>query len=166
MFAACDRVAELMESEWSLISCGCSAALLCITAACIAGRDPEKMCRLPDSTGMGNEVIVQRDQRDDYDAAVRMAGARLIEVSSIAELLTSINRNTCMLLMLGDADSGGLGINATHKEISAAEMAAIGKQFGIPVVVDAAAERPDVPNAYLAAGVDAVCYSGGKWWSF
>lgn len=30
------------------------------------------------------------------------------------------------------------------------------------VVVDAAAERPDIPNPYLAQGVDAVCYSGGK----
>ena len=30
------------------------------------------------------------------------------------------------------------------------------------VIVDAAAERPDVPNPYLAQGVDAVCYSGGK----
>ena len=41
-------------------------------------------------------------------------------------------------------------------------MAACGKARGIPSFVDAAAERPDVPNRYLADGVDAVAYSGGK----
>lgn len=30
------------------------------------------------------------------------------------------------------------------------------------MVVDAAAERPDVPNEYLTQGADVVCYSGGK----
>jgi len=32
----------------------------------------------------------------------------------------------------------------------------------VPTIVDAAAERPDVPNRYLSDGVDAACYSGGK----
>jgi len=41
-------------------------------------------------------------------------------------------------------------------------MVRIGKKYGIPVMVDAAAERPDVPNVYLEAGADLVCYSGGK----
>ena len=41
-------------------------------------------------------------------------------------------------------------------------MVEVGHAHGIPVIVDAAAERPDVPNPYLAQGVDAVCYSGGK----
>ena len=62
--------------------------------------------------------------------------------------------NTYMLLMKGDAEDLG--------EISVAEMAACGKAWGIPSFVDAAAERPDVPNRYLADGADAVAYSGGK----
>ena len=41
-------------------------------------------------------------------------------------------------------------------------MVRVGKQHGIPVYVDAAAERPDLPNWYLARGADAVGYSGGK----
>ena len=71
------------------------------------------------------QVIVQRDQRDDYDAAVRTAGAVLIEVTTLAELEAAIGPRTCMLLMLGDADSGGLGLNATHQELGAAEMAEV-----------------------------------------
>ena len=41
-------------------------------------------------------------------------------------------------------------------------MAEIGHAHGVPSFVDAAAERPDVPNWYLEQGVDAVGYSGGK----
>ena len=66
-----------MQSEFALVTCGCAAALLQITAACMAGTDPELMCMLPDTNhpGMKTDVLVQRDQRDDYDAAVRMTGA-------------------------------------------------------------------------------------------
>ena len=108
MFAACDRIAELMGSEWALVSCGCAAALLSITAACIAGDDPARMCQLPDTTGLRDEIIVQRDHRDDYDAVVRTAGAKVIEISSREELEAAIGPKTCMLLMLGDANQGGL----------------------------------------------------------
>jgi hypothetical protein len=46
-FAAGARISQLMQSEWALVTCGCSAALLQITAACMAGVDP----------AMGDEVI-------------------------------------------------------------------------------------------------------------
>lgn len=163
-FAAGARISELMQSEWALVTCGCSAALLQLTAACMSGTDPELMCLLPDTShpAIKNEVLVQRDQRDDYDAAVRMAGAKIIEYSSLRELEAKIGPKTAFLLALGDADSGGLGIGATHEEITPAQLVKVGHAHGIPVIVDAAAERPDVPNPYLAQGVDAVCYSGGK----
>ena len=35
-------------------------------------------------------------------------------------------------------------------------------KHGIPVIVDAAAERLTIPNFYLAKGADMVAYSGGK----
>ena len=38
------------------------------------------MARLPDTTGMKNEVVVVRSQRNFYDHAVRAAGVRLVEV--------------------------------------------------------------------------------------
>src|SRR5947207_2810739 len=59
MEAAGARIAELMRCEWGLVTNGCAAALCQITAACVAGADPEKMARLPDTTGMKNAVIVQ-----------------------------------------------------------------------------------------------------------
>eukprot|EP00456_Euglypha_rotunda_P089507 TRINITY_DN92741_c0_g2_i1.p1 TRINITY_DN92741_c0_g2~~TRINITY_DN92741_c0_g2_i1.p1 ORF type:complete len:116 (+),score=27.18 TRINITY_DN92741_c0_g2_i1:107-454(+) len=38
------------------------------------------MSRLPDTTGMKNEVIMVRSQRNFYDHAVRAAGVKIVEV--------------------------------------------------------------------------------------
>ena len=38
------------------------------------------MNRLPDTTGMRDEAVVVRSQRNFYDHAVRAAGAHLVEV--------------------------------------------------------------------------------------
>ncbi len=54
----------------------------------------------------------------------------------------------------GDASDRG--------QITVKEMADSGRAHGVPSFVDAAAERPNVPNWYLQQGVDAVAYSGGK----
>lgn len=148
------RLAQLMQCEWGLIVNGCASALAQITAACVAGSDPEKMARLPDTAGMPDEVLVQPSHRCVYDHAARLVGVRLIEVRTRAELKAAIGERTAMLLVFGDAAERG--------EISVAEMTAIGGAHGVPTFVDAAAERPDVPNRYLADGVDAVGYSGGK----
>ena len=148
------RIAELMDCEWGLITDGCAAALCQVTAACVAGSDPEKMIRLPDTTGMKNEVIVQTCHRNVYDHAIRMVGVKMIEVDTKAELKAALNDRTAMFFVFGDAADRG--------QITVKEMADIGHEHGIPTFVDAAAERPDVPNWYLEQGADAVAYSGGK----
>lgn len=154
MEAVGNRIGALMQCEWGLVTNGCAAALCQVTAACVAGNDPAKMGRLPDTTGMKNEVIVQANHRHVYDHAVRMAGVQLIDVSSQEELEASIGPRTAMLLIFGDAAERGA--------ISVKDMAAAGHKHGIPTLVDAAAERPDAPNWYVQQGADAVAYSGGK----
>ncbi len=147
-------LAERTGAEWGLVTDGCAAALCQVTAACVAGTDPEKMARLPDCTGMKNEVLVQSDHRHVYDHAMRMVGAKMVEVVTQAELEGGISDRTAMFAFLGDASDRG--------QISLRDMAEIGHGYGIPTLVDAAAERPDVPNRYLRDGADAVAYSGGK----
>ncbi len=148
------RLAELTGAEWGYVSSGCAAALAEITAACITGGDPEKMSRLPDTTGMRDEVIIQQGHRNTYDRAMRLAGARMVEIVTREDLLTAIGERTAMLAVIGDQAHLG--------EIPVEEMIRVGHAHDIPVLVDAAAERPDVPNRYLAMGADAVAYSGGK----
>ena len=80
------RIAELMGCEYALVTAGCAAALSQVTAACVAGTDPGKVARLPDTEGMKNEVIVQKSHRVGYDRAVTAVGTRFIEVETMEEL--------------------------------------------------------------------------------
>ena len=47
MEKAGDRLAELLQVGWGLITSGTAAALTHATAGCLAGTDPEKIQRLP-----------------------------------------------------------------------------------------------------------------------
>ena len=68
------RIAELLDCQAALVTAGCASALSLATAACVAGSDRERIRRLPDTTGMKNEVLVQRTHRVGYDHAIRNAG--------------------------------------------------------------------------------------------
>ena len=149
-----ERLGEIMQCEFGLVTNGCAAAICQITSACMTGNDPDKILQLPDTAGMKNEVVLQKCHQHGYNHAIRMTGARMIEVETLEEMEDAVGPQTAMLAIYGDAAERG--------QVSVAQMAEIGKREGIPVFVDAAAERPDVPNCYLAEGVDAVAYSGGK----
>lgn len=73
------RLAEITKAEWGIVTAGCAAALTHSTAACIAGADPERMQRLPDLTGLKNEVVMPRPSRNVYDHAIRMLGVKMID---------------------------------------------------------------------------------------
>jgi hypothetical protein len=62
------------------VTSGAAAGLTLAAAACLAGLDPARMDRLPDTSGLSNEIVVCREQRNGYDHALRAAGARLVEV--------------------------------------------------------------------------------------
>ena len=77
---ASELIAEVTGAEAGYVTSGAAAGLLLGTAACVTGLDPLKMNRLPDTTGMKNEVVMARSQRNFYDHAVRTAGVTLVEV--------------------------------------------------------------------------------------
>src|ERR1022692_4556421 len=47
-----DRLAQLLQVEWGIVTAGTAAALTHATAACIVGTDPEKMQQLPNLRGL------------------------------------------------------------------------------------------------------------------
>lgn len=148
------RLAEITKAEWGIVTNGCCAALTHFTAAAIAGFNPERMQRLPDLTGLKDEVIIPAYSRNQYDHAIRMLGVKVVEVRDIAELEASMNDRTALIYILaGPGDEGPLGTKA---------IAAAAKRKNIPVIVDAAAEILTIPNVHLERGATAVAYSGGK----
>lgn len=154
MEAVGKRIAELTGAEWGMITAGCNAAQFGASCACVAGADPEKMALLPDTTGMKNEMVTPSWHRNVYDRAFTMPGVKMIAVETLEELEKAINEKTAMIPLLGDqSDRGAFLLD---------DIIRAAKKHGVPVFVDAAAERPDVPNIYIEAGADLVAYSGGK----
>jgi D-glucosaminate-6-phosphate ammonia-lyase len=150
------RIAELLRCPAALVTAGCASALSVATAACITGDDRDRVRRLPDTTGMKNEVIVQKTHRVNYDHAIRNAGVRMIEVVTREELEKAINERTAMMFFLNSADPRG--------KVNHDEFIAIARKHSVPTLIDAAADVPPVENLwrFTQMGFDLVAFSGGK----
>lgn len=150
------RISELLGCEAALVTAGAASALTLATAACIAGKDPDKVKRLPDTAGMKNEVILPRAHRNGYDHAVRNAGATIVEVDTAADVERLVGEKTAMLLYFN--------VHGPEGKIGVEEFAALGKKLKVPTLVDAAADIPPADNyrRFLRMGYDLAAFSGGK----
>ena len=150
------RIAELIGCEAAMVPAGAASALTLGTAACITGTNPDFIRRLPDTTDMKNEVIIQKSHRYGYDHAVRDCGVRFVEVETREELEAAIGPRTVMMLFFN--------ANGPVGRIQAAEFAELGRKHNVPTFNDAAADVPPVENLsrYLKVGFDLVTFSGGK----
>ncbi len=154
--AAGKLIAKQIGVEAALVTSGAAAALLLGTAACVTKGDPESILRIPDTTDLPNEVIVQRSHRHDFDHAIRNVGIRFVEVETRDELEGAFSRRTAMMHFLVYANKTG--------RIGMEEWIAAGKKRGIPNLLDAAADVPPAGNLrkYTDMGFDLVAFSGGK----
>ena len=58
---------------------GGAAAQALSVAACMAGTDPDRIAQLPDTTGMKNEVVIQKRNRYMFDRCYTLTGASLVD---------------------------------------------------------------------------------------
>ena len=150
------KIASLLGCEAALVTSGCAQSLTLATAACVCGTDQEKIHRVPDTSGMKNEVIFQRSHRFGYDHAIRNVGVKIIEVETRRELESAMSEKTALLFFLNLADPKG--------QIKRQEFAEIANTRGIPCLIDAAADLPPAENlsAFTKMGYDLAAFSGGK----
>jgi len=150
------RIAALAGSESAMVTAGAASAISLGTTACMTGKNPDFIHRIPDTTGMKSSVILPKGHRNSYDHAVRACGAKLVEVETIDELDNAVNADTAMLAFYNLHEPAG--------RITSAELAAAGKRHGIPSLIDAAADIPPIENLtrFTKMGFDLVCISGGK----
>lgn len=155
-----ERLSRLIGTEAAMVTTGAAGAITLGTAACVAGSDPEKIRRLPDVTGMKNEVVILKLHRNGYDHAVRNAGVRLVEVEGAEQLRAAIKEKAAMMYFLG----GTSGDYEWPQSLSVDEALAILRPAGVPLLVDAANMLPPFDNLrkLAAAGVDLIAISGGK----
>lgn len=166
--AASKVIAEITHAEAGIVTAGAAAALTLGTAACITGLDVARMNRLPDTTGMANEVLMAQHQISGYDHSIRAAGAKIIDVgipndttppgevhaATIYDFESAITEHTVAI-----AYACRLGSNPPLEQIIA-----VGKKYNIPVILDAALQVPPVENLhkFIDMGADLVAFSGGK----
>jgi uncharacterized pyridoxal phosphate-dependent enzyme len=150
------KIAELLGVESAMVTSGAAGAILLGTAACVAGKDPEKIQRLPDLTGLKSEVIIQKTHRNAFDHAIRNVGVKLVVVESPEEMENAISDKTAMMYFLNAAQHQG--------KIGLADWVATGKRHGVPTFNDAAADVPPPSHLsdYNKMGFDMVAFSGGK----
>ena len=150
------RLATLTGAEWGLVTCGCSAALMHASAACVAGGNPDLHIRIPDLSGFPkDEAIIPKHSRNVYDAALRAVGLRVIEVETMPEFESALGPRTAVIYILA-------GPNADNSPLNVKAIAPAAKAKGVPILVDAAAEILTIPNVHLQNGATLVAYSGGK----
>jgi D-glucosaminate-6-phosphate ammonia-lyase len=164
---ACRVIARVTGAEAGIVTSGASAALLLGTAACLAGLDTARMNRLPEVDGARNEVIIVRSQRNMYDRALTVAGARIVEVgladryagsgvrdAAPWEIEAAITARTAAVCYLAQPQSLP----------KLADVVSVSHAHDLPVLVDAAAQLPPRENLrrFLNEGADLVAFSGGK----
>ena len=155
MEAVGNRLAEITGAEAAIVTSGCAAALAHATSACIAGGNPERIRRLPSLSGLKDEVIAPIESRNGYDHAIRMLGVKMIEVANEKELRDAMGPRTAMVSVLARmADQS--------ETLQLSQITRVAREYGVPVLVDAAAEDLSTPNVHLERGADLVAYSGGK----
>lgn len=152
-----ERLAELLQCEFAMVTAGAASAITLGTAGIVTGGDWDKIAQIPnDMTGMKTEVIIQKTHRVGYDHAIRNCGLKVIEVESAKELEAAINNNTAMMWFLNASNFLG--------KVRDEEFVAIAKRHQIPTMIDCAADVPPVEMLWkhTKMGFDLVCFSGGK----
>ena len=154
-------IAKTLGTEAGYVTAGCAAAMALSAAACMTGNDSEKIYQLPDTSGMKNEILIQRKQRYSYDRCYTVTGAKLLEVGddqgcTEQQLAEAIGPNTAAVayFIQKDWDDSVLSLD---------EVVRIAHENDVPVIADAASQN--YPLDYMignANAADLVCF-GAKY---
>ncbi|MEZ4522797.1 MAG: hypothetical protein R3A46_14290 [Thermomicrobiales bacterium] len=158
--AASEVIARHTGSEAGYVTSGAAAGLTLAAAACLAGDDPDRMNRLPDTTGMPDEIIIPGPHRDSYDRCLRSAGAKIViagtlESCSLDDIRSAISEDSVAIALFSEHE---------HRDLPPGDVIDIAHQYDLPVIIDAAIALPPPENLrrFIDLGADLVIYSAGK----
>jgi L-seryl-tRNA(Ser) seleniumtransferase len=160
---ACRVIQRVIGCEAGFVT-ACSAAGIAIgVAACMTGANMAKVEQLPDTSGMKNEVVLQRGHSVWFGGSipqmVRLSGARVIEVGDATragayQMEGAITERTAAALYVVSHHTVQYGL------INLETFSRVAHSHGVPVIVDAASESN--MKVFFERGADLVCYSGHK----
>jgi L-seryl-tRNA(Ser) seleniumtransferase len=153
-------IARLTQNEAACVTSSATAGIVLAVAAFMSDLDPKKSERLPSTRGLKKEVIIQRCDHFGEDAAIRIPGARMVEIgdrkgATEEQLEKAITARTAAVFMTPPRE----GMVPLEKLVR------IAHGHGVGVIVDIAWSLP--PKEHLWSftrdyGADVVLVSGGK----
>ncbi len=159
-----EAIADATGAEGGTVT-HCAAAGITVTCAgAMTGDDLGKVLSLPDTTGMKNEVIIQKGHAVNFGAPItqmiRMTGATAVEFGEVNRALPdhmarAITANTAAAVFVLSHHT------VQHNQLSFAEFVDIAASHGVPVIVDGAAEA-FLARELLEQGAAAVVFSDQK----
>lgn len=156
-------ISQYTGGEDSCVTCSASAAICLTVAGLISKGKKSIMDRLPDSTGLANEIVLQKGHSIDYGAPMptmlRIGGGVPVEAGTANEVVPedieeAITDKTVALLYVKSHHCVQKGM------VDLETMRDIAHRHNLPLMVDAAAEEDF--RKYIAMGADLVIYSGAK----
>ncbi|HEY2051080.1 MAG TPA: aminotransferase class V-fold PLP-dependent enzyme [Caulobacteraceae bacterium] len=156
-------IARLCGAEAGFVTASCSAGITLGVAGAMTGSDLAAIERLPDTSGLKNEVVILAGHMVSYGApveqAIRLAGARVVPVGQATsardyQLAGAIGERTAAAVYVVSHHTAPYGM------LPLAEFAEVAHAKGVPVIVDAASEY-DL-RGMIAVGADLALYSSHK----
>ncbi len=156
-------IARLTGAEAGYITASASSGITLAVAGAMSGADLTRIERLPDSTGMKDEVVVMTGHLVGYGApieqAIRLAGAKVVVAGQVTKA-----RSYQVEGALTDHTAAALYVVSHHAvqygQIPLSEFCRVCAARGVPVIVDAASEYN--LRSFLAAGAAIAVYSAHK----
>jgi D-glucosaminate-6-phosphate ammonia-lyase len=156
-------ITQATGGEAGFVTASCASAITLSVAGAMTGARLLAVERLPDTTGLRNEVLVQLGHMVGYGASLQqsiaMTGARVVPVGTVSmaqpyQLDEAISERTaCAVFVVSH-------MTVQYAMLALEQVCAICHAKGVPVVVDAASEYE--LRGFLARGADIVVYSGHK----
>ncbi len=146
-----ERLASLTRNEAAYVTSGAAAGITLTVAACVA--EPGQ------AFPVDSEVVMFASQRNGYDYAARLTGARIIEIGpSVDELRAALVRRPACVLWFAGAHyaNGALPIEEVIRVASEVEGETTGKVGGRGAGEVAGGAGGDGAGAAGKAGVEAV----------
>jgi D-glucosaminate-6-phosphate ammonia-lyase len=156
-------IARLCGAEAGFVTASCSAGVSVAVAGAMTGSDLLAIERLPETTGLKNEVLILTGHMVSYGAPVAqgiaLTGAKVVPVGQATQarryqLEGSITPQTAAAVYVVSHHAVQYGM------IPLDEFCEICHAHGVPVIVDAASEY-DL-KGFIAQGADLALYSSHK----
>jgi len=156
--AAGRAIAGLLGIEAALVTPGAAAAAVLATAACITEGREDLVARIPDTTGLRNEFVVQAGRRTFYDRSLEGAGGRIVMAGDEASTSEADIEN-----VIGERTAGiFFYAPGAPNVVPFDRVLVIAERHHLAVIVDAAEQVYPLDNfsKYVRAGADFATYSG------